>query len=126
MEFSIGRPVKVRDGMRYPWLWVLWGKGFGTRTSVYAGDCSMNMRWQLRINVRGYYLALVFRAWGRSIEPLDGWRWWAKWLQVSITHPRAWRTFRNLAVYEWRHRKCDTLDFHHVLGCAVTPEEDYA
>lgn len=60
-DLEFGRRATMSDGMTYPWLWVLWGKGFGRRTRAYVGTCSMGKRYQLRIDVRGYFIALVFR-----------------------------------------------------------------
>jgi len=36
-------------------------------------------------------------------------------------HPATWRYIAHLLAERWRHRRCDTTDFHHELGCPAQP-----
>jgi hypothetical protein len=41
--------------------WILAGKGMGNRTSVIRGRCSHNTASQLRLDLRGYFFAVIKR-----------------------------------------------------------------
>lgn len=59
-----------------------------------------------------------------TAQVLQGWAWWRLWLWLVIRHPRAYKTLYHTARYSIAHRKCDTSDFHHMLGCDISPRSE--
>lgn len=51
-------------------------------------------------------------------------RYMLRLLWVGVRHPHAFGYMAHLMRERWRHRHCDTVDFHHMLGCAVALYDD--
>lgn len=49
---------------------------------------------------------------------------WRVYMKYLWRPSLAGATLRFMA-YDWKHRKCDTEDFHHLLGCPVTDPEEF-
>lgn len=90
----------------------------------HGNRCSHDTAYEIRFDLHGWFITFIFGWKPKPTKPPEGWTWWGLWVWGIMRHPRAYRFWYHMARYNFAHRKCDTADFHHSLGCDITPERE--